>query len=129
MRSLKNHFKWALGLSVLTGLAGSLILKNKQNEKHYDSFIGEWTYQKRPNNRLITVTVTPEYRLMLQDRIEPVTIVELTPTRLVFLDRMGYHIIFEKTEQKVTFYDETEDHTYLLKNVKKSSKTVPQENP
>lgn len=112
---MKRKIPWLIGLSVVTGLAGSLLVrKNQQNRDESGSFIGSWHYQLPHNQRLIHVTVTPEYQLQINGRPASDTVVELTPDRLVFLDTMGYHLIFERQDEDLMFYDETEDRSFPL---------------
>lgn len=113
---MKKRVPLFLGISLVTGAIGSLILKRRQPavKDYYKQYVGQWVYQKRPGQRPVTITVTSEYKLLFQDRQEPVSIVELSPQRLVFLDHLGYSIIFEHKCGELTFYDETEGHSYPL---------------
>ncbi|MEQ7214484.1 DUF4828 domain-containing protein [Enterococcus asini] len=116
---MKKRVPLFLGLSLLTGAIGSIVLKRRQPavKDYYKQYVGQWAYQKKPHQRPVMITVTPEYKLLFQDRQEPVSIVELSPQRLVFLDRLGYSIIFEYKGEQLTFYDETEGTSYPLNSV------------
>ncbi len=113
---MKKRFPILVGVSIVTGLIGSLAVKRRQAplRNYYQEYIGKWRYQKDRQHPEVIVSVTPDYQVLFQDRPEPVSIVELSPNRLVFLDKMGYHIIFERNGDKLTFYDETEGHSYPL---------------
>ncbi|MDT2809360.1 DUF4828 domain-containing protein [Enterococcus asini] len=116
---MKKRVPIFLGLSLLTGAIGSIVLKRRQPavKDYYKQYVGQWAYQKNSHQRPVMITVTPEYKLLFQDRQEPVSIVELSPQRLVFLDRLGYSIIFEYKGEQLTFYDETEGTSYPLNSV------------
>lgn len=120
---MKKHFPLVIGASLLTGLAGSILLRKKQSvhSENYRRFIGEWQYKKGRTGNPIAVTVTDKYQILFQDQLEPTTLVELTPSRLVLLDKLGYHIIFEEKNNQLTFYDETEDKTFSLTPINKKS--------
>lgn len=113
---MKKRFPILLGISVITGVVSSLVVRHKKQPitNYYHDYVGTWRYQKNNRQPEVVVSVTPEYQLLFQDRPEPIAIVELSPHRLVFLDKMGYHIIFEKKGDKLTFYDETDGTSYLL---------------
>ena len=102
------------GLSLLTGLAGSLWLhQQKKAESKPYLCVGDWLYYHK-NKDKIFVTVTPDLKLYFGDKLEPVTIVEQMPHRLIFLDSMGYQIIFEEKDAQLFFYDETEETSFQL---------------
>ncbi|WP_368252061.1 DUF4828 domain-containing protein [Enterococcus sp. 2201sp1_2201st1_B8_2201SCRN_220225] len=116
---MKKRFPLLLGLSLVTGAIGSFVVKRRQPvvKDYYKDYIGQWAYQKSSQHRPVTITVTPEYKLLFQDQVEPVSIVELSPQRLVFLDRLGYSIIFERKGGQLSFFDETEGHSYPLSRI------------
>lgn len=112
---MKRKIPWLIGLSVVTGLAGSLLVKkNQPTHSETGNFIGTWHYRSPHNQRIIQVTVTPDYRLEINGRAASDTVVELNPDRLVFLDTMGYHLIFQQQDETLLFYDETEDRSFPL---------------
>ncbi len=113
---MKKRFPILVGISIVTGIIGSLAVRRKQPpvRNYYEDYVGKWRYQKDRHHPAVIVSVTPDYQVLFQDRPEMVSIVELTPNRLVFLDKLGYHIIFEKCGDNMTFYDETEGHSYPL---------------
>ena len=101
--------------SIATGVIGSIILKKSKktsNDKN-DTFIGSWTYLRR-NCDEVTLTVTPEFQLLIRGKNQPVSILQITTNRLVFLDQMGYEITFEQQDNRFYFYDEAEDSSYEL---------------
>lgn len=101
--------------SIATGVIGSIILKkNKQTMNHkHDTFIGSWTYCRR-NHDEVTLTITPNFQLLIRGKEQPVSILQSTAHRLVFLDQMGYEITFEQQGECFYFYDEAEDSSYKL---------------
>lgn len=113
---MKKRFPLFIGLTLVTGIVSSWALSRKQPpiKNYYEDFIGKWRYQKDSQKADVILSVTPDYQLFFLDRLEPVSIVELSSQRLVFLDQMGYHIIFEKNGNQLTFYDETEGRAYPL---------------
>ncbi|MFV0557550.1 MAG: DUF4828 domain-containing protein [Enterococcus sp.] len=112
---MKKHFPMIIGASIITGFIGSLLIKkNDRTLEPSESIFGDWTYQKIPNGKTINLTVTPNYQVYFQGKLEPTTLIDETPTRLTLLDKLGYQIIFELTDQQVTFYDETEDQKFPL---------------
>lgn len=103
-----------LGASLLTGVVGTALLHRKKiNENTVHLFAGDWFYRRR-NNEKVHLTVTPALDLYIQNKQQPVTIIDQTPYRLIFLDSMGYHITFEKKDEILFFLDEAEDISFEL---------------
>lgn len=112
---MKKYFPLVLGASLITGVAGLVLRKKKTAcSDNFQQFIGTWQYQKTPVSKPITVTITDDYQLYLQDQPETTILVELTPNRLVLLDGLGYHITIEEKDGQLHFYDETEDRSFVL---------------
>lgn len=112
---MKKKLPVVLGLSLLTGLVGSLVVKRtSKTEENYQTFVGEWVYYPFAKRPPLTLTVTKDYHLIIGKRQEAATLVELTPDRLVLLDHLGYHLVFDKRDDEVFFYDETADREFLL---------------
>lgn len=115
MDGLKKKLPVVLGLSLLTGLVGSIVVKRtSKTEENYQTFVGDWAYYPFTNRPALGLTVTKTYQLIIGKRQEAATLVELTPDRLVLLDHLGYHLVFEKRENEIYFYDETADREFLL---------------
>jgi len=106
-----------IGLSLATGFVSSILLKKeKQKQEIRQNFIGKWQFTLKMNKPVI-VDITADYTLLIEEKLIPTTIVELTPTRLVLLDTFGYHLIFEQKGAVITLYDEAEDTHYSLKKM------------
>ncbi|MEG0294007.1 DUF4828 domain-containing protein [Enterococcus sp.] len=105
-----------ISASVVTGIVGSLLFKkNKQQsmKEHQQLFIGNWHYLRR-NNECVQVTITSDFKLLIQGKEQNIRDYQLTSTRLSFLDQMGYEIMLEQQADAFYFYDETEDSSYKL---------------
>lgn len=104
-----------ISASLLTGIIGASFLhRKKKSENQQHLFAGDWVYQ-RNNQDCVEVTLTPALELYIQEKHQPVTIVEQSPHRLAFLDTMGYQIVFEEKENQLFFFDETEDVSFVLR--------------
>jgi hypothetical protein len=106
-----------IGLSLLTGIASSLILrKERQKIEPRQQYVGKWQFTSKTKDTL-SIEITSEHSLLINGKLSPTVIVELTPSRLVLLDALGYHLIIEQKDQHFTLYDEAEDCYYLLTKI------------
>lgn len=106
-----------IGLSLLTGVASSLILrKEKQKTEPRQQFVGKWQFTSKMKDT-VSIEITEEHSLTIDGKHSPTVIVELTPSRLVLLDSLGYHLIIEQKDQRFTLYDEAEDWQYPLTKI------------
>lgn len=102
--------------SIVTGVVGSLLLKkNKQAAiiENKQNFIGNWHYLRR-NNDFVQVTVTPDFKLLIQGKEQAIRDHQFRGNRLSFLDHLGYEISIEQQADAFYFFDETEDSSYKL---------------
>lgn len=106
-----------IGLSLLTGVASSLILrKEKQKTEPRQQFVGKWQFTSKMKDT-VSIEITEEHSLIIDGKHSPTVIVELPPSRLVLLDSLGYHLIIEQKDQRFTLYDEAEDWQYPLTKI------------
>ena len=116
---MKKHFPLLLGLSLVTGIGGTIILH--KNKREPAVFIGSWFYQT-PLEK-VHFTIDEKWHLTRNSRPVKTVLVELTPERLVLLDAMGYKLTFLLKEGQLYFYDETEIdgscHRLTLETAKK----------
>lgn len=74
-----------IGLSLLTGVASSLILrKEKQKTEPRQQFVGKWQFTSKMKDT-VSIEITEEHSLTIDGKHSPTVIVELTPSRLVLL--------------------------------------------
>jgi hypothetical protein len=102
-----------IGLSLLTGVASSLLLRKEKQKEPRPQFVGKWQFTSKMKD-IVSVEITNEHSLLIDGKQSPTVIVELTPSRLVLLDSLGYHLIIKQEEQGFTLYDEAEDCQYPL---------------
>lgn len=101
---MKKHFPLLLGISILTGLVGTIFWhKNKQQPS---VFIGSWFYQT-PLEK-VHFTINDNWQLTRNLKPIQTTLVELTPEHLILLDELGYKLTFVLKDGRLHFYDETE---------------------
>ncbi|MGX7244060.1 DUF4828 domain-containing protein [Enterococcus quebecensis] len=132
---MKKHWSLFLGASLITGIAGSLFLKKKQEKQvestipdSYKNYIGSWWFVNKQKATQHTLKVEDSLQILIDDRKLSYMLVELTNTRLVAQDEYGYHLIIQCIDRKPTsLYDEADDVTYLLES-KKTSDDVPANN-
>ncbi|OJG75522.1 hypothetical protein RV12_GL001325 [Enterococcus quebecensis] len=133
--TMKKHWSLFLGASLITGIAGSLFLKKKQEKQvestipdSYKNYIGSWWFVNKQKATQHTLKVEDSLQILIDDRKLSYMLVELTNTRLVAQDEYGYHLIIQCIDRKPTsLYDEADDVTYLLES-KKTSDDVPANN-
>ncbi|BCA85409.1 DUF4828 domain-containing protein [Enterococcus saigonensis] len=101
---MKKHFPLLLGLSLLTGLAGTIFWH--KNKRQPSAFIGSWFYQTPLEE--VHFTINEDWQLTKNSKPIKTTLVELTPERLILLDEMGYTLTFLLKDGRLHFYDETE---------------------
>ena len=105
-----------ISASIVTGVVGSLLIKkNKQTAliENKQNFIGNWHYLRR-NNNCVQVTITPDFKLLIQGKEQAIRDHQFKGNRLSFLDHLGYEISIEQQADDFYFYDETEDSSYKL---------------
>ena len=110
-----NKKLFLITASLATGLVGSLIIKKRKqpNLSPNDVFVGEWYYSKK-NQTKVTLTITPNFELLIPGKKQPVAALTILPHRIVFLDQLGYEIVFEQKDQQFSYFDETEDAVYEI---------------
>ncbi|MBP1043705.1 DUF4828 domain-containing protein [Vagococcus sp. BWB3-3] len=113
----KKHWSVFLGLSLVAGVASSLLLKrNKDSQatlpQHYQ---GTWWFIDQQQKVQHSLEVLPDFSLKIDGRPLPAELLELTAERLVLQDQYGYHLVINcRLQEPVDFYDEANDSTYLL---------------
>ncbi|MEI5994894.1 DUF4828 domain-containing protein [Candidatus Enterococcus mansonii] len=125
---MKKHWSLFLGASLITGIAGSLFLKKKQEKQaessipdSYKNYIGSWWFINNQKATQHTLTIENDLQILIDNRKLNYMLVELTNTRLVAQDEYGYHLIIQCIDRKpMSLYDEADDVTYLLESKNKS---------
>lgn len=115
----KKHWSVFLGLSVVAGVASSLLLrKNKKSanqltlQQHYQ---GSWWFIDQHHKVQHSLDISADLSVKIDDHLFPAELLELTTERLVLRDQYGYHLIINCRElMPYDFYDEANDMTYLL---------------
>lgn len=116
----KKHWSIFLGLSVVAGIASSLLVrKNNQDSANQRSlkqhYQGTWWFIDQLHKVQHSLEILPDFTLKIDDRVFPNELLELTNERLVLRDQYGYHLIINCQDLvPFDFYDEANDATYLL---------------
>lgn len=119
---MKKHWTLLVGASLLTGLAGSLLLKKKQGTSDAGTskdiqriYIGQWWFVNKNKATQHTLEINSSFSLSIDGKKINSLLVELTPKRFVIQDEFGYHLIVQsEAGQPVSLYDEADDETYQL---------------
>ncbi|MFD2306542.1 DUF4828 domain-containing protein [Enterococcus termitis] len=123
---MKKHWSLFLGASLITGLAGSLFLKKKQEQQHskasipnlYKSYIGSWWFVNKQKATQHTLSIEEDLQLIIDGKKVNYGLIELTSKRLVAQDEYGYHLIVQCiNETPSSLYDEADDATYVLEAI------------
>ena len=121
--SMKKYWSLFLGASLITGFAGSLFLKKKQDNQQsyseipnlYKRYLGSWWFVNKVKATQHTLTIEDDLQLIIDGKKLNYMLVELTSKRLVAQDEYGYHLIVQCLNDKpVSLYDEADDATYVL---------------
>ncbi|MBO0473065.1 hypothetical protein IGL98_002687 [Enterococcus sp. DIV0840] len=120
---MKKHWSLFLGASLITGIAGSLFLKKKQENQQTDSeipnlykrYLGSWWFVNKVKATQHTLTIEDDLQIIIDGKKLSYMLVELTNKRLVAQDEYGYHLIVQcLNDQPASLYDEADDATYVL---------------
>lgn len=114
----EKHWTFLVGASLLTGLAGSILWKNKQlpsPQELQHNYTGHWWFVDVKKATQHTLEITSSFNVFIDGKQTHALLVELTPKRLVILDKLGYHLIIQcENGVPATLYDEADDETYTL---------------
>ncbi|WP_430602175.1 hypothetical protein IGJ02_002463 [Enterococcus sp. DIV0724b] len=120
---MKKHWSLFLGASLITGIAGSLFLKKKQERLQtdadipnlYKSYLGSWWFVNKAKATQHTLQIEDDLQIIIDGKKLSYMLVELTNKRLVAQDEYGYHLIVQCLNDKpASLYDEADDATYVL---------------
>lgn len=120
---MKKHWSLFLGASLITGIAGSLFLKKKQEKQQtdsvipnlYKSYLGSWWFVNKQKATQHTLEIQDDLQIIIDGKNLSYVLVELTNKRLVAQDEYGYHLIVQCiNELPASLYDEADDATYIL---------------
>ncbi|MBM7688928.1 DUF4828 domain-containing protein [Enterococcus ureilyticus] len=123
---MKKHWSLFLGASLITGIAGSLFLKKKQEKPQADSiipnlykrYLGSWWFVNKQKAIQHTLKIENDLQMFVDGKKLSYMLVELTNKRLVAQDEYGYHLIVQCLNGKpASLYDEADDVTYVLEAV------------
>lgn len=123
--SMKKNWSLFLGASLITGIAGSLFLKKKQERQRsdsdipnlYKSYLGSWWFVNKQKATQHTLTIEDDLQITIDGKKLSYMLVELTNKRLVAQDEYGYHLIVQCLKDKpASLYDEADDATYVLES-------------
>lgn len=121
--NMKKHWSLLLGASLITGVAGSLFLKKKQEKLQpdskipnlYKSYLGSWWFVNKVKATQHTLQIEEDLHIIIDGKKLNYMLVELTSKRLVAQDEYGYHLIVQCLNDKpASLYDEADDATYVL---------------
>ncbi|OJG23773.1 hypothetical protein RU98_GL001785 [Enterococcus caccae] len=121
--SMKKHWSLFLGASLITGIAGSLFLKKKQEKQLtdsdipnlYKSYLGSWWFVNKVKATQHTLKIEDDLQIIIDGKKLSYRLVELTSKRLVAQDEYGYHLIVQcLNDRPASLYDEADDATYVL---------------
>lgn len=116
----KKHWSVFLGLSVVAGVASSLLLrKNKKISTNQlslqQNYQGTWWFIDQQHKVQHSLEILPDFTIKIDDRLFPNELLELTTERLVLRDQYGYHLVINcRNLEPFDFYDEANDSTYIL---------------
>ncbi|MGM0218237.1 DUF4828 domain-containing protein [Enterococcus sp. AZ126] len=120
---MKKHWSLFLGASLITGIAGSLFLKKKQEKQQpdidipnlYKRYLGSWWFVNKLKATQHTLKIEDDLQIIIDGKNLSYMLVELTSKRLVAQDEYGYHLIVQCLNGKpASLYDEADDATYVL---------------
>ena len=120
---MKKNWSILLGASLVTGIVGSIFLKNNSRKKPkelseqtlYQSYKGNWWFVNRQKSTQHTLKIRENLSILIDDKQIDYVLLELTKERLVIQDEFGYHLIINSEHEKpITLYDEADDISYLL---------------
>ncbi|MGC6767181.1 DUF4828 domain-containing protein [Enterococcus sp. LJL128] len=123
---MKKHWSFLLGASVVTGLASSLLFKNKKKKQEASQtasdlitlFQGKWWFINQGKATQHQLAIDEKLNIMIDGKPVTYSLVEWNIQRLVVQDTYGFHLIVEtRNNQPYTLYDEADDRTYLLEKV------------
>lgn len=124
--SMKKHWSLFLGASLITGIAGSLFFKKKQEEQQidsdmlnlYKSYSGNWWFVNKLKATQHTLKIKDDLQIIIDGKKLNYMLIELTNKRFVAQDEYGYHLIVQCLNEKPTsLYDEADDATYVLEAI------------
>ncbi|MHC5226745.1 DUF4828 domain-containing protein [Enterococcus sp. LJL99] len=123
---MKKNWSFLLGASLITGVVGSVFLKNKA-KKHpterseqnlYQSYKGNWWFVNRQKATQHTLKIEENLSILIDGKKLRYALIELTKDRLVVQDEFGYHLIIQSEQAKpIALYDEADDATYPLEAI------------
>ena len=123
---MKKNWSFLLGASLITGVVGSVFLKNKAKKQPterseptlYKSYKGNWWFVNRQKATQHTLKIEEDLSILIDGKKLQYALIELTKDRLVVQDEFGYHLIVQsKQEKPITLYDEADDATYPLEPI------------
>ena len=117
----KKHWSLLVGLSVVVGVASSLLIKKEKDKSEASLaslkklYAGKWWFVDQQNKVQHNLDISEDLALLLDGRNFKPKLLEITPEKLVLQDDYGYLLVFSQPQAtKITFYDEANDQTYLL---------------
>lgn len=118
----KKHWPFVVGLSLLTGLAGSSLFRKRDErlnqqeiEQLLHNYVGSWWFIEEVKHVQHRLKIDEKLNLHLDGRLLQGSLQELTKNKLVFQDQYGYHLAIHCLQNSpVELYDEADDKTYQL---------------
>lgn len=123
---MKKNWSFLLGASLITGVVGSVFLKNKAKKQAsdrselnlYESYKGNWWFVNRQKATQHTLKIEENLSILIDGKKLRYSLIELTKDRLVVQDEFGYHLIIQLEQAKpIALYDEADDATYPLEMI------------
>ena len=123
---MKKRWSFLLGVSVLTGIASSLLVKKGKSTQEailtpsdlLTIYQGQWWFVDTRKATQHQLSIDEELQIRIDEKFLEYTIIEWTAKRLVVQDTFGFHLIIEtKDDTPHTLYDEADDRTYTLEKV------------
>ena len=113
----KIILKLLIAFSILTGLTCSAAKakKTRSTQKPLTFFVGKWTISEPNSFIALSIQITDDEKIYLNEHILNGQLTTITEQKLVFKDHYGYELIVSKlTPDSLNLFDEADEKDYLL---------------